>query len=358
MSQYTRNREHTYTGKGGGVPAAAMSEERCFVAGSDDEGRRLDRLIRIMFPETDLGSIYRSIRRGDIRLNQKRAAAHSRVRPGDRITIRGGSHFSASPPGLRQAGLRQAGEKLSPALIVFENRHILALNKPRGMLTHGPASLEELVAASSPSPRRDSLAFRPGPLQRLDRNTSGLILFSRSLYGARRVSALLRERKISKIYLALLDGVLASPQVWTDRLVRDTATGISRAAAGPGARQRREGARSSGQTARTVVTPLACSAAATLAACRLVTGRTHQIRVQAARHGHPLAGDRKYGGSQRMRGYILHSFLLRLDQEDSELGFRSLCAPLPETSRRRIESLFGRADVEVALLRVTGTEKV
>jgi 23S rRNA pseudouridine955/2504/2580 synthase len=333
-----------------------MNEERCFEAGSNDEGRRLDRLIRKMFPLASLSTIYRSIRRGDIRLNQKRTPVHSRVKAGDRITIRRSSQLHTHPGGVRRPA---RGSALSADLIVFENAHILALNKPRGMLTHGPESLDELVAAHYARDDLDSLAFRPGPLQRLDRNTSGLILFSRSLYGARRISTLLRERMISKYYLALLDGVLASEQVWTDTLVRDMDSGVSRtAAAGPGEHQGRGGGRRHGQMARTVVTPLVSSDAATLAACRLVTGRTHQIRVQAARHGHPLAGDRKYGGSLQKPGYILHALCIRLDREESELGFRSLFASPPEASRRRIDDLFGPDATSAALLSFPGQAKV
>ncbi len=331
-----------------------MNEERCFEAGSNDEGRRLDRLIRKMFPLASLSTIYRSIRRGEIRLNQKRTPVHSRIKAGDRITIRRGSQLHTHPAGVRPPS---RGPALSADLIVFENAHILALNKPLGMLTHGPESLDELVAAHYAHNDLDSLAFRPGPLQRLDRNTTGLILFSRSLYGARRISTLLRERMISKYYLALLDGVLASEQVWTDTLVRDMASGVSRTAP-DGNGERQGGGRRHGQTARTVVTPLACSDAATLAACRLVTGRTHQIRVQTARHGHPLAGDRKYGGSLQKPGYLLHAFCIRLDREESELGFRDLFAPPPEASRRRIDDLFGRDATAAALLSVPGQKKV
>jgi 23S rRNA pseudouridine955/2504/2580 synthase len=346
-TQYTRQGEHTFTWRVGGIPAAEMSEEHCFIAGSNDEGRRLDRLIRKMFPEAGLSRIYRSIRRGDIRLNQKRAAAHIRIRSGDCISVRRGSDLrtAAGQPAPYED---DTARTLPSAWIVFENPHILALNKPRGVLTHGPASLEEMVTARSRHDRDDSLAFRPGPLQRLDRNTTGLILFSRSLLGARRISDLMRERKISKTYLALLDGVLTSEQVWTDRLMRDTVSGISRAAP--------DGA--AGHTALTVVTPLASSGTVTLAACRLVTGRTHQIRVQAALHGHPLAGDRKYGGSHLRRGYILHALLLRLEQEDRELGFHSLLAPLPEASRRQIDLLLGRGAAAAALLRLPGRETV
>jgi 23S rRNA pseudouridine955/2504/2580 synthase len=326
-----------------------MSEERSFVAGSNDEGRRLDRLIRKMFPEAGLSRIYRSIRRGDIRLNQKRASVHSRISSGDRITLRRGSNFGIAVSDLQALPEdRPQARSLPPSWIVFRNEHLLVLNKPRGILTHGPASLTEMVAGGSLRPHSNSLSFRPGPLQRLDRNTTGLIVFSSSLSGARRFSALLRERKITKVYLALLDGVLTSKQIWTDTLVRDKAAGVSRTTP----------ADKGGRTARTVVTPLAGCADHTLAACRLVTGRTHQIRAQAALHGHPLTGDRKYGGSECKQGYLLHAFLLRLDQEEGELGFHTLLAPLPAAGRRRLASLFGREQAERALLRVSGREEV
>jgi 23S rRNA pseudouridine955/2504/2580 synthase len=176
-----------------------------------------------------------------------------------------------------------------------------------------------------------SLSFKPGPLHRLDKPTSGIIVFSTSLAGARSFSALLRSRRIRKTYLALLDGVLDRDETWEDTLVRDKERGKSFTMPDTGDKNARE--------ARTRVYPLAHTMTATLVKLEIDTGRTHQIRAQAAAHGHPLAGDRKYGGSEQRGGFLLHAWMLELPEMP-----RRLLAPLPDNFTRRIQELFGELD--------------
>jgi 23S rRNA pseudouridine955/2504/2580 synthase len=185
--------------------------------------------------------------------------------------------------------------------------------------------------------RSPSLSFKPGPLHRLDKPTSGIIVFSTSLEGARNFSALLRSRKIRKTYLALLDGLLDRDETWEDALVRDSEQGKSFTAPHTNDANAKE--------ARTRVYPLTRTQDFTLARLEIDTGRTHQIRVQAAAHGHPLAGDRKYGGSEQRGGFLLHAWTLELPEQTLPGIPRRLEAPLPDNFTRRIRELFGELDL-------------
>ncbi len=337
-----------------------MEERVEFRAALDDQGRRLDRVLRKMLPGLGLSGIYRLIRTGLVRLNGRPAAPDNRLQSGDAISLPravlakaagarkpGGSARAAggpaAPASRPRAGRGRFASEAPPSLealrplILLETPHLLALNKPRGWLVHGPGSLEDPVrrylagrpAAGGPAAESSgSLSFRPGPVHRLDRNTSGLLLFAASLFAATTLSALFRAGRVDKRYLAVLDGTIDRPARWTDELARDPLLLRSYRAAG-------------GKPAVTEVSPVLTRGGLTLAACRMRSGRTHQIRAQAALAGHPLAGDRKYGGSGRLPAYLLHAAFLRLDEEVPGLGFRELEAPLFAADLARLESLFG-----------------
>jgi 23S rRNA pseudouridine955/2504/2580 synthase len=276
--------------------------QRTYVAAVDDNGRRLDRVARRLFPGEPLGRIFRAIRTGAVLLNGRRASPGARVAAGDEI----------SAAGLEPGRTPRPQPSALPLSVLFENEHVLAIDKPQGMPVHGPDSAERLVAARLQG-RRASLSFSPGPAHRLDRGTSGLLLFSCSLAGAQELTRLFRERLVTKEYLAIVEGPVRDEQTWEDSIDYDHDT--RRAQAGE-------------QAAVTRIVPLASGGDHTLLACFPLTGRTHQIRAQAALHGHPLAGDAKYGGRPG-GGYLLHSLALRLGDGADLLGFERLAAPLP-----------------------------
>ena len=106
--------------------------------------------------------------------------------------------------------------------IVFESDDLLAINKKKGQLVHGEkGSLEEMVRHYLKNRIPSSLSFQPGPLHRLDRNTSGLIYFSKSINGAREFSEELQNKNFIKYYITLLDGTLKIKDIWVDNLHRD-----------------------------------------------------------------------------------------------------------------------------------------
>jgi 23S rRNA pseudouridine955/2504/2580 synthase len=322
-------------------------------AGIDDNGRRLDRILRKAAPELPLSALHRLLRKGRILLDGTPSGAAVRVQTGQTIEIpdipAGPRRTGASPEplhrgfrGPRQHENPQAQQAALPP-VLFEGGGLLILNKPPGLLVHGEGSLEEQVRRYLKPALAPSLSFTPGPLHRLDKPSSGIIVFSASLEGARRFSALMRERKLRKEYLAITDGIIGPGEprtaggtawiAWIDELVRDREAKktLASGAGGEGSRQ-----------GRTRVRPLARSGDRTLIMAEIETGRTHQIRAQAAVRGHPLSGDRKYGGRPLAGGFFLHAAALEFPAEAAFPGLpRRIEAPLPEGFRLTIKALFG-----------------
>lgn len=350
--------------------------------GDHDEGRRLDRLLRQLLPEVPLGRIYALLRKGAVRVGGRKRAGAYRIRRGDTLEVPAELAPQAPDRPERPPPPRGGAAALPTDLaerVVFENEHLLALDKPVGRSVHGNDGLLARLRPYLQAGEAKSLSFRPGPLHRLDTNTGGIIVFPKTLAGSRRFSELLRERWLSKGYLALLSGTLERQETWDDRLVRDRGRNVTRVAdaadSGSGARQR----------AIAHVRPLlrtedGAAPAATLSLVSIETGRTHQIRAQAAAHGHPLLGDGKYGGaapevardtaaahdrepapaavrqweasrgrSKRSGTYILHAAVLQNNAPDEIFPQRLLCAPPEGEARQRLVHMFGARAVDTTV---------
>ncbi len=312
-------------------------------AGADDSGRRLDKVLRRMFPGLGLSDLYGRLRKRTIRVNGKAADPAYRLIEGDIV-----SYPSELETGEKDTG-RAADPKVAQQdlgeLLVLESENLLFLNKPRGLLSHGRGGLDEIVESAMRERVESSLSFRPGPLHRLDRNTSGLIVFPRTAEGGRVFSRLLRDRQVRKRYMALLDGSVESPEVWEDILVRDVASKRSFSNL-----DENSGPSLLGRRAITRIVPLARGSGLTLAMLEIQTGLTHQIRAQASIHGNPLAGDSKYGGSTRVDGFVLHALAIDFPEPPFNDVPTRLIAELRPWALLRLNAAFGPNIIEKAIV--------
>lgn len=300
----------------------------------------MDRILRSFLGEVPLSVIYRALRTRRILVNGNSAEGGYRIVEGDILSfdpVLGAQPFSA-PPGTPEPARALESKALDALgdLLLLATADLLFLNKPWGMLVHGPDSLEVLVRAALSERSEASLSFSPGPLHRLDRNTSGLVTFPRSAAGARAFTALLRARRLEKRYLALVEGELDVEEEWTDKLERDCQSQIS--AVGD-----------TGREARSLALPLAVRGGYSLILVELQTGLTHQIRAQAASHLHPLAGDAKYGGKPFKDGYILHALSLRFPEPPFPDLPERIVAPLPPSALSRLGRIFGAELIEKSI---------
>jgi 23S rRNA pseudouridine955/2504/2580 synthase len=262
------------------------------------------------------------LRQGRVIVNGKAAKAHDIPDYGAKITIPGIKNTTKTPI---------IHNNLPFPSVIWEGNGLLAVNKPSGLDVHGQNSLDSMVRSYLADKLPESLSFTPGPLHRLDKPSSGIVVFSTSLEGARLFSSLMHDRKVQKTYIAIVEGIVNIEETWQDELIRDT--GRKKTLVLP----KKENPQNS-KTAITKVTPLVTMDNRSLIQLEILTGRTHQIRAQSAFHGHPLIGDVKYGGknnnkqSKSIANIFLHAWKLEFLDIFIE-------APLPEAFKTKIEQL-------------------
>jgi len=302
----------------------------------DDEGKRADRIFRIVLGKMPLSRVYKEIRSGFLRINGKKTKEDAKVSAGDTVDVAEILMEFAEPVEHKKTS-HTVNKEAFKKRIVFEDDGILVINKKKGELVHSDGSskrftpLDQLVREYLEDSTADSISFAPGPLHRLDRNTSGIIAFGKSAEGARDFSSALQNRETRKCYIALLDGVLTQAERWEDHLARDERTNTTHVAKG-----------GKGDLAITIASPFLIAGGKTLAQVEIKTGRTHQIRCQASFHRHPLTGDTKYHGSPCEAGYWLHSCCIiaegRTITGAPDSGFCAAVAPLMGCPEGKVKS--------------------
>ncbi len=178
--------------------------------------------------------------------------------------------------------------------VLYEDNHCLALNKPAGLLAQGDITGEPTILDAA----RDYLKTKyakpgnvfVGPVHRLDRPTSGVVLLARTSKAAARLSEQFREGTVTKLYWAVVEGNCVDDSgTWNDRLWKDESRNVVEVVA------------SGGQEASLAFRVLARTKGQSFLEVRPLTGRSHQIRVQLASRGLPIVGDKKYGARSSLR---------------------------------------------------------
>jgi 23S rRNA pseudouridine955/2504/2580 synthase len=247
---------------------------------AEEAGQRLDNFVRKRLGDVPRSRVYRVIRKGEVRVNGRRAGPETRLRAQDRIRLPPVRVLPAAEPG------KPAAELLARirSAVIHEEARLLALDKPAGVAVHGGSGVSSGVIEALRALRpQESLEL----VHRLDRDTSGCLLVARDTATLRTLHALLRTDGFEKRYLALLRGKWNLGEKRIDVPLRtDTRVGGERTVR----------ADASGKPSTSRFRPVQFfGRVATLVEVTLDTGRTHQIRVHAAHAGHPVAGDAKYG---------------------------------------------------------------
>jgi 23S rRNA pseudouridine955/2504/2580 synthase len=299
-----------------------MPEQRLIA--EDDDGIRLDRWFKRHYPQLTHGRLEKLLRKGEVRLDGKRAKAADHVTAGQTLRLPPQVVHDKSEPRVKTVQPVKTSFKLEDT-ILYMDKHLFVLNKPSGLATQGGSGLKEHVDGML-----DQLAYektvRPKLVHRLDKDTSGVLLIARTAQAASGLSVELARRDAKKIYWALVKGVPEQRRGL-----------IKGALAKEGTRGKDERMEiSEDEDAKFALTEYAVIATAgkdyAWVAAKPVTGRTHQIRVHLASLGTPIIGDFKYGGvDARGRGAIpdkLHLHARTIDIARPDGGRVQVSAPL------------------------------
>jgi 23S rRNA pseudouridine955/2504/2580 synthase len=313
------------------LPGPAASRVRHVEVGADHAGQRLDKFLRATLPGVPHSRIQRLVRRGEVRVNGKRASPDLRLQAADDVRLPPVRLEAPGSPPRPASGVVAAIERA----IIHEDPRLLVIAKPAGIAVHGGSGVSfgviEALRASRP---HETLEL----VHRLDRDTSGCLLIARKPAVLRDLHALLREGEFEKRYLALVAGrwELGRKRIdvplRTDTRVRGERTVTVQA---------------SGKEALSEFRPVQFfGKRGTLLEVAIHTGRTHQIRVHAAHAGHPVAGDDKYGDATfntALRGcgltrMFLHAHAVSFAWPSSGEPF-SASTPLPDELRAVLDAL-------------------
>ena len=295
--------------------------------GEESAAQRIDNFLLRRLKGVPKSHVYRVLRSGEVRVNSGRIKPDYRLRLGDKVRL---------PPVRISASVSRPAAKPRSFPIAFEDPALLVIDKPSGVAVHGGSGVSfgviESLRAARPEAKMLELAHR------LDRDTSGLLILAKKRSALVELHRMLRDGEVEKIYLAVVRG--APPKKAFE--IRES---LHKHVTASG--ERRVSVKEDGLAAMTKVRLLAKSADFGLVEVRLMTGRTHQIRVHLAHAGHPVLGDDKYGDFELNRA-LARQGVKRLFLHAHRLAFKhpldgkpiALESPLPDDMLRFCQSNF------------------
>ena len=261
-----------------------LSKARATVleVGEESEAQRLDNFLLRRLKGVPKSHVYRVVRSGEVRVNSGRVKPDYRVKVGDKVRV---------PPIRVAAAGQKAPAKPFGLPIVHEDPSLLVVDKPSGVAVHGGSGVSfgviELLRAARPDAKLLELVHR------LDRDTSGLLIVAKKRNALVELHRMLRDGEVEKVYVAVVKGIPPGRHF-------DIKDALHKYVNAKG--ERRVAVKEGGMEAVTRVKVLGSAAGLSLLQLRLMTGRTHQIRVHLAHAGYPVLGDDKYGDFEFNRG--------------------------------------------------------
>lgn len=342
--------------------------------GNNQAGQRLDKFLHKFMPEAGTGFLYKMLRKKNITLNGKKAEGSEILVLGDTVSFYFSDETFCKFTGASLTGnecccnitgeqgkssripmneYEKAYSTLHGINIIYEDDNILIACKPAGILSQKAAnsdiSLNEwligYLLAKDPSLCKELNTFRPSVCNRLDRNTSGIVLCGKSLAGSQYLSKCIKERSIRKFYRTICIGRLEQKATVKGYLEKDVSRNKVTVLETPSGSGKQE-------VIETSYCPIGFSEKYTLLEVELITGKTHQIRAHLASIGHPLIGDFKYGNENtndllkkkfHLKYQLLHAYRVVFpscaEGVGAVLSKKEFFAPYPQQFKAVSESL-------------------
>ncbi|MEL6888210.1 MAG: RluA family pseudouridine synthase, partial [Pseudomonadota bacterium] len=304
---------------------------------------RLDRFLKRRFPQLSQGMIEKMCRKGECRVDGGRVKSSTRVDEGQAVRV---PPLPDRPAPVRErAAVSDTDARMIRDCVIYQDDHVIALNKPSGLPTQGGSGQTRHVDGLAEALQYD-YDDKPRLVHRLDKDTSGVLLLARTRLAAKALTAAIRHRETRKIYWALVAGV---PTPYLGEIKYGLVKAPGRGRGGEGEKMIAVHPRDMNHTdgakrAHTLYATLyRVASRAAWVAMEPITGRTHQLRAHMAEIGHPIAGDGKYGGSgqenmgdgwgAQIGGVIsnklhLHARMMRFEHPETRKPV-TVTAPLP-----------------------------
>ncbi len=270
---------------------------------TNEAGQRFDKYLGKYLSQAPASFIYKMLRKKNIVLNGKKASGNEKLKLGDSVKL-----FLAEDTIEKFIGTQNQPAISYPVSdqleVIYEDQHILLMNKPCGMLAQKAAkndvSVVEYVIGYLLKQRtltyEELHTFKPSICNRLDRNTSGLIAAGKSLAGLQIMAEAFKERTLAKYYLCIVKGRITAPSHISGYLIKDEKLNkVTVITSEQWVNVQEQTLKDQASPIETAYLPIAYNDQMTLLKVHLITGRTHQIRAHLASEGHPLLGDYKYG---------------------------------------------------------------
>ncbi len=322
--------------------------------GENEENQRIDKFLRKYMPNAPLSYLYRMIRKKDIKLNGKRTSNDATLKKDDIIAL-----YIKDDDLDRFTKKKKMVKAKRQFKIVYEDSNILVAEKPKGLLVHGTAEEKKntlvnqvctyLQQKDHYSPDKEK-TFVPAAVNRLDRNTSGLVIFGKNNKALQLLNQMIRDKQmIKKYYLTIVSGEMKKPLHIKKSLIKDSAANRVRVSNEKSA---------DAKESETIFKPILSNRKYTLVEAELITGRTHQIRAHLKEAGFPLLGDEKYGNVE-INGLVkrqfglstqfLHAYKLKFTQGVEILSYlegKEIVSELPPKLKLIKEKLFNKTGDE------------
>lgn len=319
---------------------------KSFLISEKESNQRVDKYVKKYLNNAPLSFIYKLFRKKDIKINSHWVKENYILKAGDNLSI------YISDAQVEEFNKKRVIEKVRlNHEIVYEDENIIIINKPRGLLVHGD-SLEKRITLTNEvlsylyskgeyDPNIDN-GFTPAPAHRLDRNTSGLVIYAKNLESLQLLENLFLDKKeIVKTYIALVKNDLYDELELDYPLKKDEQTGLVKVCS----------IKSGGKSALSIVKPIKHLNGYTLVNVNLITGRTHQIRVHLSYTGYPIIGDSKYGDfklnktfkeAYKFENQFLHASKIEFKNISGKLAYlsnKSFIGDLPKNMQELLKKL-------------------